>query len=62
MVPKTIYHFVVLLFIERFPRGSLDVVISSLLIMCKSLGICIMFVVLFLDGGNLCKLWNMGPA
>jgi hypothetical protein len=42
---------IVLLFIKRFLRGSFDVVISSLLIMRKSLGICIMFVVLVLNEG-----------
>ncbi len=62
MVPKTIYCLVVLLFIKRFLRGSLDVVISLLLIMRKSLGICIMFIVLFLNGGKWCKLWSMGTV
>ncbi len=60
MVPKTIFYFVVLSFIERFFGRSFDVMISLFLRLCESLGISIMFVVLILNGGEWCKLWNMG--
>jgi hypothetical protein len=60
MALKIVSCFVVLLFIERYPQGNLDVEISLLLILCKSLGINIMFIVLFLNGGKWCELWSKG--
>ncbi len=62
MAPKTVCCFVVLLFTESFPRESLNVVISFLIILRESLGICIMSIVLFLNGGEQLKLWSMGAA
>jgi hypothetical protein len=60
MVPKIVFYFVVLLFIERFHEGNLDVMISLFLSLCESLRINIMFVVLFLHGGEWCELWSRG--
>jgi len=60
MVPKTIFCFIILLFIERFHEGNFDVMISLFLSLGKSLGINIMFVVLFLHGGKWCDPWNRG--
>ncbi len=54
MVLKTIFCFVVLLFTKRFLEGSLDVMINLFSNLCKSLGISIMFLVLFLNGGESC--------
>jgi hypothetical protein len=54
MVLKIVFCFVILSFRERFPRGSLDVMISLFLSLCESLGINIMFVVLLLNGGEWC--------
>jgi hypothetical protein len=62
MAPKTVCCFVVLLFTESFPRESLDVVISFLLILPESLGICIISSVLLLNGGEQFKLWSMGAV
>ncbi len=52
MVPKTGCCSDVLSFIEKFLRGKVEVVISLLLIVHESLGISIMFIVLFLSGGE----------
>jgi hypothetical protein len=52
MAPKTMGCFDILSFTERFLKGNIEVMISSLLIICKSLGINIMFIVLFLSGGE----------
>jgi hypothetical protein len=43
MVLKIVFYFVILLFIERFLEGRLDVMISLFLNLCESLGISIMF-------------------
>ncbi len=59
-MPKTVVYFVVLLFTERFLEGSLHVMISLFLNLCKSLGISTMFVGLLLSGGEWCELWSMG--
>jgi hypothetical protein len=60
MLPKTIFCFVVLSLTKRFLKGSLDAMISLFLKLCESLGINILFVVLLLNGGEWCELWNMG--
>jgi hypothetical protein len=60
MVLKIVCCFIVLSFTERFMRKSFEVVISLLLILRESLGNDIMFFVLFLNGGEFCKLWSMG--
>jgi hypothetical protein len=60
MASKIVFCLVVLLFIKKFHEGNLDVMISLFLSLCESLGINIMFVVLFLHGGEWCELWNKG--
>jgi fucose 4-O-acetylase-like acetyltransferase len=55
MALKIVFKFVILLFIERFLGGSLHVMISLFLSLCKSLGISIIFIVLLLNGGEWCK-------
>jgi hypothetical protein len=60
MVLRIVFFWVILSFTERFPRGSLDVMISLFLSLRESLGIHIMFDVLLLNGGEWCKLWSMG--
>jgi hypothetical protein len=60
MAPKIVFYFIILLFIERFHEGNLDVMISLFLSLCESLGNKIMFVFLFLHGGEWCELWIKG--
>jgi hypothetical protein len=60
MPSKIVFCLVVLLSIERFHEGNLDVMISLFLNLCESLGINITFVVLFLHGGKWCELWSRG--
>jgi hypothetical protein len=60
MAPKIVFYFVVLLFLERFHDGNLDVMISLFLSLCKNLRIDIMFVVLFVHGAEWCELWSRG--
>jgi len=60
MALKIVCCFIVLSFIERFTRRSFEVVIIVVVNSMQSLRIDIMFVVLFLKGGECCKLWSMG--
>jgi hypothetical protein len=62
MAPETVHCFLVLFFIERFPGGSSDVLISLFLSLCESLEISIMIVVLLLYGGEWFELWSKGVA
>jgi len=55
MALKIILCFVVLLFTEKFLGGIHDVMIHLFESLCKCLGISIMFVVLFLNGGEWCE-------
>ncbi len=60
MLSKTIFCFVVLSLTKMFLGRSLDAMMTLFLKLCESLGINKLFVVLLLNGGEWCKLWNMG--